>query len=185
MGDDAAARAHAAGGVARKIDEVGAAPTGLGGREMGADVAVAERAIDRVGERVQADVGVGMAGEARVVRNAHAAEPDVVAGREGVDVEALADADVSRRVEQPRFGGAEVFHGRHLHVRRIAVEDIGLMSRPGGDRRVVGQAVDAGGGGAPVRVEDQRRSGTPAASAPRARRRGRAWRRRGPRRRSL
>ena len=31
---------------------------------MGADVAVAERAIERVGERVQADVGVGMAGEA-------------------------------------------------------------------------------------------------------------------------
>ena len=30
------------------------------------------------------------------------------------------------------------------------------MARPGGDRGVVGQAVDAGGGGAPVRVEDQR-----------------------------
>ena len=58
---------------------------------MGADVAVAERAVERVGERVQADVGVGMAGEALVVGNAHAAEPDVVAGREGVDVEALAD----------------------------------------------------------------------------------------------
>ena len=73
-----------------------------------------------------------------------------------MDVEALADADVGRRVEKPRFGGAEVVHGRDFHVRRIAVEDVGLMSRPGGDRRVVGQAVDAGGGGAPMRVEDQR-----------------------------
>ena len=72
---------------------------------MGADVAVAERAVKRVGERVQADVGVGMASEAVVVRDAHAAEPDVIAGREGVDVEALADPDVGRRVEQPRFGG--------------------------------------------------------------------------------
>ena len=89
------------------------------------------------------------------MRNAHAAEPDVIAGGESVDVEALAGPDVSRGVEQPRFGGAEVFHGRHLHVRRIAVEDMGIVSRPGGDRRVVGEAVDAVGGGAPMRVADQ------------------------------
>ncbi len=122
---------------------------------MGADVAVAERAVERVGKRVQADVGVGVAGQALVVRNAQAAEPDVIAGGEGVDVEALADPHVGRRVDEPRFGGAEVVHGRDFHVRRVAVEDIGLMPRPGGDRRVVGEPVNGGGGGAPMRVEDQ------------------------------
>ena len=73
-----------------------------------------------------------------------------------MNVEALADADVRGRVGEPRFGGAEVVHGRDFHVRRVAVEDISLMPRPGGDRRVVGEAVDSGGGGAPMRLEDQR-----------------------------
>jgi hypothetical protein len=80
----------------------------------------------------------------------------MVAGGESVDVEALADPYVGRRVDEPRFGGAEVVHGRHFRVRRVAGEDIGRVSRPSGDGRVVGQTVDAGGGGAPVRLEDQR-----------------------------
>ena len=77
MGDDPAARAHAARRVAKEDGRSRAAPMRVGRREVSADVAVAERAIERVGERVQADVGVGMAGEALVVGNAHPAEPDV------------------------------------------------------------------------------------------------------------
>ena len=51
---------------------------------MRADVAVGERAVDRVGERVQRDVGVGVAAERLRMRDADAAQPDMVAGREGV-----------------------------------------------------------------------------------------------------
>ncbi len=58
---------------------------------MGADVALGERAIERVGERVQADVGVGMSAEPGGMGDADAAQPHRVAGRESVDVEALAD----------------------------------------------------------------------------------------------
>ena len=46
---------------------------------MHADVAVGERAEDRVGERMQRDVGIGMAGELARVRDLHAAEPHMVA----------------------------------------------------------------------------------------------------------
>ena len=63
---------------------------------MGADVAVGQRPVDRVGERVQGDVGVRMAAESVGVGQAHAAQPDVVAGREGVHVEALADPGFAR-----------------------------------------------------------------------------------------
>ena len=72
---------------------------------MRADVAVRQRAVDRVGERVQRDVGVRMAAQRMVVGHAHAAEPHAIARREGVDVETLADARFARRACQPRFGG--------------------------------------------------------------------------------
>ena len=61
-------------------------------REMDADIAVAQGPEQRVGERVQDDVAVGMGRDAALVRNAHAAEPDVIAGRESVHVESGADA---------------------------------------------------------------------------------------------
>ena len=46
---------------------------------MIADIAGADRAEQRVGERVEGDVGVAMAGEAAVVRDADAAEPELLA----------------------------------------------------------------------------------------------------------
>ena len=85
---------HARGGVLEEDRRRRAAPFRLRGREMGADVAVAERAVDRVAQRVQHHVGVGMAFELVAVRDFHAAEPHRVALGEGVDVETLADAHV-------------------------------------------------------------------------------------------
>ena len=46
---------------------------------MRADVALGDGAEHRVGDRMGEHVGVGMAGEAMRVRNADAAEPDLVA----------------------------------------------------------------------------------------------------------
>ncbi len=80
----------------------------------------------------------------------------MVAGGEGVDVEPLADADVGRLIEQAPLCGAEVVHRRDFHVCRVAVENIGRVARPFGDRRIVGEAVDPGCGGAPMGVEDER-----------------------------
>ena len=62
---------------------------------MVADVAFADRAQHRVGQGVQAGVGVGVADQGLVVGDLHAAEPDAVAGPEAVGVEALADAQLA------------------------------------------------------------------------------------------
>ena len=80
-----------AGGL---FEERGAArvlPLGIAGREVGADVAHAGRAEQRVDDRVQENVGVGVAGEARLALERHAAEDERARGVEAVDV--VADAD--------------------------------------------------------------------------------------------
>ena len=75
---------------------------------MHADVAVAERAEDGVDQRVQHHVGVGMAGQAARMRDAHAAEHDVIAVAELVHVEAEAGAHVAERGELRGFGAGEI-----------------------------------------------------------------------------
>ena len=112
---------------------------------MWPDVALGERAVERVGERVQADVGVGMATERRGVRDANAAQPHVVAGREGVNVEALADPRLAQARREPRLRRFEILHRGHLDVGGIAFEHISRRARPFGDRDVVGEVADAGG----------------------------------------
>ena len=56
------------------------------------DVAGAGRAEDGVDDRVQHGVGVGMAGQAAALADAHAAEDQPAVLVERVDVDAVADA---------------------------------------------------------------------------------------------
>lgn len=91
---------------------------------MRADVAVCHRPEDRVGESVEADVGVRMTVEPAVERNGDAAEHDPVAGPEGVDVETLADADVGKGRKRLR-GEALVGRG---DVRRRGQLDVAALS---------------------------------------------------------
>ena len=79
----------------------------------------------------------------------------MVAGREGVDVETLADPRLARVSHEPRLGGAHILHGRHLEVGGIAFEHIGRRARPFGDRNVVGEIDDAGGRRAPMGRQDE------------------------------
>ena len=65
MRDPPAARAHALDRERQEPVGGGAAPLRIAGRKVHADVAVGERAEDRVDQRVQHDVGVGMAGRRR------------------------------------------------------------------------------------------------------------------------
>ena len=64
MGDAAAARAHALDREGEEAVGRGAAPLRIARRKMHADVAFGERAEDRVDQRMQRHVGVGMAGDA-------------------------------------------------------------------------------------------------------------------------
>ena len=59
---------------------------------MAADVALAERAEQRVAERVNHHIAVGVRDHAAIVGNAHAAEHDMIALAERMHVESLAYA---------------------------------------------------------------------------------------------
>ncbi len=81
MGEFSAARGHALDCVAQKAVGGGAAPLRVARREMGADIAVRNRAEHGVGDGVEQHVGVGMADQPAVVRHFDPAEPDMVARR--------------------------------------------------------------------------------------------------------
>ena len=107
----------------------GAAPLRIGRREVVADVAFADRAQHRVGDRVQAGVGVGMADQGMGVGDLHAAEPDAVAGSEAVGVEALADPQRAGRAGD-QFGHGEILRIGELGERRIAGNQHHLAAGP-------------------------------------------------------
>src|SRR3954466_5304300 len=59
---------------------------------MVADIAERERAEDRIAQCMDDDIAIRMRDDALIMRNVDAAEHDVIAGAECVDVDALADA---------------------------------------------------------------------------------------------
>ena len=83
------------GDPAQQDAAVDAGERGVGIREMAADVAQPGRAQQRIADRVQQHVGVGVSGQPQVVGNVDAADDELAAGGEGVDVEAVADAEFS------------------------------------------------------------------------------------------
>ncbi|MCY1302881.1 hypothetical protein D9M70_525640 [compost metagenome] len=88
--------AHAARSLAQQHAAVGAGKARVGIGEMAADVAQRGRAEQRVSHRVQQRVGIGMAQQAAVMRDFHAAKDQLAAGHQRVDVIALAHADIER-----------------------------------------------------------------------------------------
>ena len=98
---------------------IGARPARVGRREMAADVARAEAAEQRVGDRMQADVGIGMADQPQRLRQPHAAQHEAVARCQAMDVEALPDARREACAEQPR-GAREVVRRGDLEVALVA-----------------------------------------------------------------
>ena len=109
---------HEPGGVLEEDLRGRALPLRIGRREVRADVAFAERAVDRVGERVERRVGVGVAGQPWRVRDAHAAEPDVIAGLERMDVEARAGPRFHPLSSQQPLGPGEIVGQGDLDVAR-------------------------------------------------------------------
>ena len=179
MHDAPAGRCQQLDGVAQEAVGRGAAPLRIGRREMLADVAGADRAQHRVGQRMQRHVGVGMPGERLAVRDGDAAQHHGVARAEAVHVEAE---------------GRARFHGRRACRRSSAVVILRLSSWPAtmttlqagafGDRRIVGERRGFARRRATPRRDAPRagrRSGRPAASGRATGRRAapsRRWRRR-------
>ena len=61
---------------------------------MAPDIAHGERAIDRVAQRMEADIGVGMALKPAIMRHGHAAQHHVIARPEAVHVIAMTQPDI-------------------------------------------------------------------------------------------
>jgi hypothetical protein len=70
----------------------GAAPLWIAWRKMDADVTVADRAEQCVGHGMEHDVGIAVAIQRPVMGNAHAAQPEMIAGRKGMNVKSHARA---------------------------------------------------------------------------------------------
>ena len=87
--------AHQGRHLAQQRDRVGAAPALVGVGEVLADVAQPGRPQQRVHDRVREDVGVGVAGQAQLVLDAHAAEDQRAALDQAVGVVAQADHHVA------------------------------------------------------------------------------------------
>ena len=153
-GNGAASRTHEIGGVAQELVRRGAAPARVARREMHADVAGADRAEHRVGQRVQSDIGIGMSGKAHAVRDRDTAYPEMIARGEGVHVEALADADIALPGGEEALGRGKVLRSRNLQIVLAAVDDQRRQPRCLGDCGVVGQlAADRGAVGGEDRTE--------------------------------
>ena len=84
---------HQIAGMGGEERGVRAAPPGIRGREVFADIAGGERPQDRVHQGVQSHVGVRMAGEGEFVGDVDAAEAHLAARAEAVHVEAGPGAD--------------------------------------------------------------------------------------------
>ena len=94
VADAPAALLQLLGDAAQQDAAVDAGKRRVGVREMAADVAQPRRAQQRVADRVQQHVGVGMAGEPALVGNVDAADDELAIFGKSVHVEAVADPEV-------------------------------------------------------------------------------------------
>ena len=122
MRDHAAAGAHAFAGEGEKAVRRRAAPLRVARRKVLADIALGERAENGVDQRMQRDVGIRVAGHPARMRNADAAEHDVVAIDKGVHVEAVPGAHIGERRHAQGFGAGEIVVGGQLHIAGFALE---------------------------------------------------------------
>ncbi len=163
MVDLAALRPHQRTGMGEELIGGRAAPLLVGGREMGADIAVGDGAEQRVGQGVQRHVAVGMGEHAAVGGDLDAAEPDMVALGEGVDVEAGAEAGHVSGHGSLRYRGCflrespirldQVRGLGDLAVSGVALEDDDGQAGPFGESAVVRETVPALGHRPAMRVE--------------------------------
>ena len=111
-------------------------------REMGADVAIGQGAENRVGQGVQDHVAVRMGDDAAIMRNAHAAEPHMIAIAEGVHVEARAEAGHigHRRAFHAPLRLREIGRMGELDVAGIALEHVHRQTGPFDESAIVGES---------------------------------------------
>jgi len=88
--------------MAQQRAAVGALEARVGVGKVLADIAQGQRTEQRIGERMQQHVAVGMGDQPELVGNAHAAQGDEIALAEAVYVVAMADTHKEQRPEKVR-----------------------------------------------------------------------------------
>src|SRR6185369_5909334 len=89
------------------------------------------------------------------VCDAHAAEPDMIASDELMDIKAEAGANIRKRRDLRSLRAREILRGRELHVAGLAFKSCHAMARPFGERGIVGEVLTTGRRRAPMRLEQQ------------------------------
>ena len=130
----------------RMLDEAGrggATPLRVAGRKMRTDVAFADRAQHTVGESMEKHVGIAVPGKTAIVRDLDAAQPELLAQGQGVDVEAEPRAGRQRLA---RLGAGEIVGQGDLLQGRVARHGGDCMTGSAGNLRVVGGVAVVGPG---------------------------------------
>src|SRR5262249_33846517 len=118
-----------------------ATPLRIGWREMNADIAVGECPEDGVDERVKNDVGVGMSGQSTPMGNAHAAEHDMIAVAELVNVEAKTGAHIAQAREGAPSRGTKIPVGGEFPFPGSPPKRAALAAAPSGEGGVTAKIV--------------------------------------------
>ena len=136
MADPKAARRSALCGMGQKDLALRATPLRLGWGKVLADIALGQRTIDRIGQRVHADIGVGVSQKPALMRDLDATQPQMISGAKRMHVKAVAASDVHLLPFQDRLGAGKIAgigqfqivlvtrHNRHVHPRRARHLDI-------------------------------------------------------------
>jgi hypothetical protein len=108
---------------------------------MSSDIAFGERSEDRVDERVENNIGIGVTGQTPAVENAHAAQHDVVAISELMNVETESRAYIAQVGEAEGFRACKILVAGELDVSRFTFKRGDVETRPLRKRRIVGEIV--------------------------------------------
>ncbi len=122
---------------------------------MHADVALREAAVDGVGNRVHADIGIRVAKQRMCMGVCDAAKPDMITFGKCVDVKAVAKSDVHAVSHQPK-GACKVRLARDLEIVFRAFDNGNGQPCAAGDFDIVGR----GGGMRAVSIEDRLKAET-------------------------
>ena len=113
-------------------------PAWVAGAEMLADIARADGAQDGVGQRMQADIRIGVADQAMIVGDGDAAKHDPLARPKTVNVKAVTHPDIHTRGEQLP-GAMQIGFRRHFEILLVTAHQGDGEASCLCHRRIIGQ----------------------------------------------
>ncbi len=126
-------------GVCEKLVGGCAFPSGIAWREMIADIASADGREQRVRQRVQADIGVGVSVERHVIGDLDSAKYHMRSCDEAMRIVSMADANVGEVELAART--VHIGLAGEFRIVGMARDECNRDARPFGDGRIVGEII--------------------------------------------